>query len=267
MESKRSHTRVAKVKSIVAASRPLKGKRKATLPDELEVKQNSVAPVQLKFSTGQKRQHLERNSIALRSVVRMLPPPDLESDMDLEEGSMSIARCLVDPGQIYRFRLSVIQATVATNGAGVLSGTQTFNPTAITEFASLSALFNQVRIVHARMYWSNQNPHSDGYATGPNKYPLPIGCDLGLTATTPGSQQVVWDCPNTLVVNLASPKTYVLDAKIDPSLTDFALTSSPVPGPFAGCYGQFQWYQGGLAVSTAYASLYFEGVYEFRSRT
>ena len=257
------------VKSKVSASRllPAGADRKVPFPVEGESKLSSIPPLTRsirRFKPG--RGSEKKNSEFAKFLFSKLPPTEGEMlDDDEPSSAISIAQCLVDPNQVYRFRLVTYQ-TLTSSAAGVLSGFQTFNPASFTEYSSyLSSLFNQVRIVEARGHWTNVNPHADGYATGFQKYAVPFACDLGLTNTTPSSILIVYECPNSKLVQLASEQNTTLIAKITGN--EFALTSSPVPGPYAGCYGQFQWYQSNLTVSTAYATLYFEAVYEFRSRT
>jgi hypothetical protein len=246
----------ARVESKTRAQRPLQG-RKRSQPDVKVVKKITV-PSGVIHSRSSK-------SEKIRALFKSSPQSDSE-EFETSDATY-IAKCLVDPGQSYYFRLASY-ATVSSSGGGTLSGYQTFNPTGITEFSSyLQNLFNQVRLVEAKVHWTNVNPHSDGYAVGPQKFVVPVGCDMGLTATTPGSIAIVWECPNTKLVQLGSPRNTVIEAKVDRSITDFALCSAPVPGPYAGCYGQIQWYNAGLTVSTAYATIFYEGVYEFRSRT
>jgi len=205
--------------------------------------------------------------LADRKVSLGVPFDDKTQALLVE--AMSIPRALLDTNSVYPFRLTNV-ATWSTTAGGVLAGFVSFDPSNIPlpEYATLSALFDQVRLSWARLTITNVNPHSDGYAVGNQKYGTFVACDPGLTATTPGSIAAVIDCPNVLVFNLASPKTFHIEYKARGRQENaFARTSTPAPGPYAGCYGQFQWYNGGLTVSTAYIQTMFEGFYEFTSRT
>jgi len=192
-----------------------------------------------------------------------------EKTQELLEEQMSVSRALIDTNAIYPVRL-VVQGIMATSGAGVLSGFVSFDPSNIPlpEYASLQALFDMVRLAEAKISFVNINPHADGYATGQERRALYVSCDAGLTATTPGSIQTVIDCPNTLMFCLASDGRHSTTYKMpNRNFVSFARTTTPAPGPYAGCFGQFQWYQSGLAVSTNYCTYYYEGIYEFTSRS
>jgi len=199
--------------------------------------------------------------------LKNIPVEEL-SDEQLQ-GQLSVVKSLLDPNTVQAYRLVTVGGSSTTAG-GVLSGFASFDPSNVPmpEYTYLTALFDQVRLVEARIHICNINPHSDGYAVGNQKYACFMACDPGLTATTPGSVAAVVDCPNMLMWNLGSTQTFTLTYKARGRAENaFARTSVPAPGPYAGCYGQFQWYNSGLTVSLAYFTFVLECFYQFTSRT
>jgi len=229
--------------------------------------------VDIKNQDGSKRKKGERgyakrlhHRTVQGHIKRLTTLSDSELSNEELSAQMSIVGSLLDTNLVYPFRLANA-GTASSTAGGVLSGFASFDPSNVpfAEFATLQALFNQVRLVEARFTVVNANPHADGYATGFQKFAAFVSCDPGLTATTPGSIANIIDCPNSHMWNLASPRTFTFVYKAKD--TEFARTTVPAPGPYAGCYGQFQWYQGGLTVSTAYFSYILELFLEFTSRT
>lgn len=181
------------------------------------------------------------------------------------EESVAAAKLFIDPLVKYQFKISTT-GNATSSVPGVVAGYISFNPTGLAEFTSLSNLFDYVRIVEAKATLIAINPHSDGYATGRINAFIAVSCDAGQTAGTPASLATVIDCPNLLCFSPAEPKPQVIRYHA-PSDLNWATVAAPIPGAFAGCYGEFQYYQSGLSSSVAYFSYVFEGIYEFTSRT
>jgi len=173
---------------------------------------------------------------------------------------------LLDNNQIYRFKLAYRQIYSSSVG-GTLSGYLSVDPTVISysEFSTLSALFNEVRIVKAQAIISNCNPHYDAFAAGDTKNSLAFCWDDPLSSTTPTSYNQVIDNAAVWILNLGSPKTMTMDATITDR--NWASTLTPSPGPYAGCGGQFSYYATGLTVSAPYFESYIFVEMEFRNRT
>jgi hypothetical protein len=219
---------------------------------------------------GKKRAAGKKDHDTIKSVVRDLKDlktmsPSYRGDDEMESLSDS-ARLFIDPNLIYKFRLAST-GSIQTSVGGVASGYINLNPNDFTgtEYASLSALFDYVRFVRAKLTLIAINPHSDGYAAGRVNAQIFISCDGGKNSVTPGTVQSVIECPNTLCFATGEAKPQHIAYSAMPH--EWALTTSPIPGPFAGCYGEFQYYTSGLSISTFYANYLLEAEYEFSSRT
>jgi hypothetical protein len=184
-----------------------------------------------------------------------------------EEPSASPARLLIDPMVRYQFKMTST-GNITSSAGGVVNGYVSFDPTGLggSEWGYLSGLFDYVRIVQARLTLVAINPHADGYATGRINAYVAFSCDAGKTATSPGSLAAVIDCANLVCVSPAEPKPQLIHYKA-PGDLNWATVAAPIPGAYAGCYGQFQYYQSGLSNTIQYLSYIYEGIYEFCSRT
>lgn len=197
-------------------------------------------------------------------AFRRLLPKDIDSD-SFESGVAAASSFLVNPNITYRFRIVNYVGLSSTVG-GVLAGAFSFDPSAITEYATLSLLFSEVRVIQARLTWINQNPAVEqSLAFVILKPSLMISSTSGLTASVPAAAGDIMEEADSEIFSLCQINPFrKTTERLDNS---FALVGSPVPGPYAGCYGQFQYYQSTVTASTKYADLFFEGVYEFTART
>jgi hypothetical protein len=187
---------------------------------------------------------------------------------DLLIPASSVARSLVDPRQIYGFRLVATGLAVNSSVAGVLSGNFTFSPAVTTwsEYTTLQVLFNEVRLRWVKMHWVNTNPHSDGYALGNAKTYCVVNMDPGLSSTNPSNEASVLENPCSAIFSLSTTKVQSLEIKF--LQQEFAQTGTPAPGPYAGCYGEAQFINdNALTASVQYAMVFLEGGFEFTSRT
>jgi len=126
-------------------------------------------------------------------------------------------------------------------------------------------LFTEVRLVAARVTIVNINPHSDGYATGFVKSDLAMNFNDLSVATAPSSVLGVLDNAHSWLHPLAKADRCVYSARVS-SDRAFANTATPSPGPYAGCTGQFSFYQTALTASTSYFDYFLECEFEFRNR-
>jgi hypothetical protein len=176
---------------------------------------------------------------------------------------MSLSSSLIDSNTIYRFRLAY-QNFFISSITGILGGSISLNPSARPEYGTLELLFGEVRVIKAVLHVVPLNPHSDGYAAGTNRFGIPFAYNPTETNTSPSSLSDVWQNATCKVMHLASSSAQIIVANVKGN--SFALTGTPVPGPYAGCYGQFEFYQTGLSASTTYFEFYLEVEYEFRGR-
>ncbi len=144
------------------------------------------------------------------------------------------------PQTVHRFRLTTY-GVMSAGATGQLLNTQTVDPSAFTEFSDLSALFSEIRIVRARVHMCMRRIHSDATSgANVNDYDagFAVGFDPAITTTAPTSPQNVYAIAGAKLIPSNMVATQTFEAKI-PQMAWAAITS-PVPGPYAGCYGAFQ---------------------------
>lgn len=243
----------------------LKSSERQSSPQKPDLKRQALP----KVVVGRKKPASSDGHRRLLSLVKDskgLSSSQYDDEDESFQSGMMAARYFVDPMLVYRFRMAST-GSIQTSVAGVAQGYINLDPSGFTgsEYTSLSALFDYVRLVRAKLTVIAINPHSDGYATGRINAQIFFSCDGGKINTNPSNAQAVIECPNTLLFSTGEPKPQSIS--YNPPSQEWALTSSPVPGPFAGCYGEFQYYTSGLTVSTYYCTWLLEGEYEFTSRT
>jgi hypothetical protein len=228
--------------------------KKISLPKSKVLSARTLAPqLEVKASVDAKE-----SSAAMVAGESSLASSDNSS-------SGSISRALVDPQMSYFFRLQDYGQLTAS-ATGTMIGYITWNPSTFDGFTELTDLFSEIRIRSSRLSLCWANPHSDGYATGRINGAIAVSYDLGLTAATPATVDAILSCQDADVVCSGSTSVWKRDARVP--VMEFARTSSTVPGPYAGCYGQWQFYNiPTLTASTLYGHYYIENVYEFRTRS
>jgi len=186
---------------------------------------------------------------------RLIPQPMMASP-----GSDSMPASLVDASSTYKFKLSV-HDSFQSSVIGVLSGYISCSPSvsSFSEWSTLIALFNEVRLVRARLRMASINP----YDTNMQKFGLPVAWDDSLSSTAGGSIDTVMSHADTRVFHLASR---IMEFDVKCSSRQWATTSSPAPGPYAGCTGEFQFYASGLTVSSYYFEYFLDIEVEMRNR-
>ncbi len=165
------------------------------------------------------------------------------------------------PSTVHRFRLTTI-STQSSSAGGVIAGVYTFDPSGFTEFTDISDLFAEIRIKSARI---TVVPRADASVAGSRiDAGIPVAANLGVTSTAPASRTEVYSCAGAKVFQTNCVRPMVFEASI-PTM-NWALTSSPVPGPYAGCYGAFWIYSANLDASRQYYDIFMECDYECRGR-
>ncbi len=163
-----------------------------------------------------------------------------------------------DPTEVVRYRLTNCQLFASSAGTA-LSVLVTCDPSAYTEYADISALFSEIRLVSSTIHIANVLN-----TTTVNRYNLPIGFDPSNTSTSPVSQVAVYAIAGARFNPISSPEVHTYRARI--TQMAWALVTAPVPGPYAGCFGAWSGYRSALDVSTSYCDVYSENVYELRGR-
>lgn len=187
------------------------------------------------------------------------------SKLGADESDMSgsaLARSLLDQGAIYRFRITDT-FPISSSAGGIIAQSITCNPSSMNEYADLSALFEEVRLIEASIVLVNVSPGAD--ASTQTKNGCLVAFNEGVTSSTPSSYDAVWAIGGCKCHHLAKRDNSVFRYK--PAEREWATTNAPVPGPYAGCYGAWQLYDNGLNNSTLYFNILQESVFEFRMRT
>jgi len=176
--------------------------------------------------------------------------------------SSAIASSLVDPLQPYTFRLA--QAiSLTSSSAGSLAFALEWDPAVIagSDWTAVTTLFNQVRLVRARLHLSNvqQATVSSTYTT------VAIASNISSYAGTPSSYTVVVSQPDARIFGTNS---FMSDphAQVDfvsPTRPNklWAAVGTPAPAIDTGCYGAFQISHFSTTYSVASARI-FEGFME-----
>ncbi len=199
-----------------------------------------------------------------RLDLSALIPRRGQDDRDVKvksAGPMASLSGIVNQNTIYRFRLTSA-GTVATGGGTAIALTVTLDPTGYSEFSSLSALFSEIRVVKSVLHVSNyfdESTPSPKITTG-----MAIGFNLAYTSTAATSSADVWALAGSRIHPLYGLEIGNYVAGI-PTM-EWATMSSPVPGPYAGCYGVWWAYAGSLTTSRTYATWFVETEYECRAR-
>ncbi len=191
-----------------------------------------------------------------------------ESEGPLEESSgYQMASMLINPKAVYEFRIvSDIQNIQLSSGVALI--TVSWNPSGLSEWSSVTALFTEVRLVQARLHYA---PYwiMDTNAITPSGVPiLAIGTNLGVTTVSPSSSAAVF----TLADSCFKPTSgwrdpWVFSGPRRPNSV-WGYTSSPVAGGIdTGCYGGFQIYAERSSGSDFIGNFFIELIVEVRGRS
>jgi len=192
-----------------------------------------------------------------------------EASLASDQEGAGLPASLLDPLAVYRFKMVSYRPTSSSAGGNLVDnfscdpGTTTF-----LEYTTLVALFSEVRLAKATLSIMPQNPHSDAMASTDLKYAvrkyLPVTWDDQLVNSLPTSVNSVIDNARVWFVHLGRPS--VNHMVVETNDRAWAPTGSAAPGPYAGCTGQFSFYQSGLTVSYPYVDTVLAVEFEFRNR-
>ncbi len=181
-------------------------------------------------------------------------------EMLKSSGGGGLAASLVNPNQVYRFRLTLVGGSVSSDAGGLIATVATCDPTSYSEFSDLNDLFTEIRLVRSVLHIAVYNP-----AQLTKTQPMVVVFNPAVTSTAPTSEAQLWAIPGARIMSLSALNPVTFNADI--SGNSWALFSAPVPGPYAGCYGAWQIYCNGvLNTSAKYFYYYLENEYDVRSR-
>jgi hypothetical protein len=125
------------------------------------------------------------------------------------------------------------------------------------DFSSAAALFAECRIKAAKLSIIAQGPTLGWSVRGF------VGSDPSVTNTTPSSEAAILQLPDAILWGPSVHTLMHVQAKV--SGMTWASTASPVPGPYAGLYGQ--WSMSAVGTNSVGAgNMVVEVVVEFRGR-
>jgi len=171
------------------------------------------------------------------------------------DGLKMKSRTKVD--QTYTLRLGA-QSPITTTAGGVIAAAVLANPNGtFIEWSSFSPLFDEVKLVSLRV--------EIFMLCGTTQATASFGCFLSNT-TTPSSEQAVLASGNSKKLGCNNNTSIPCKIKLVPGTLNWATTSSPAPGPYAGCPGSIQVYGSGFTPSTTITQMGVFGQYLLRGR-
>jgi len=211
-----------------------------------------------KFIGGSRTKTYEGKSLRVLDERKVTP---------LSEDQVSmLSTTLVDPLQVYRFRLGGY--TTLGRSAGVTNAFIASDPSASgwnsPEWSTLSALFSEFRLVQLGIHISRV--HAPSLTTViPN---LAIASNLG-TATNPGSYAALADNADVVLYKWAETTNSGLTHVMNATGLAWSEMTTPTVAPYAGAPGSIQFYADNSLASGTDTILYqilIWGVYDFRIR-
>jgi len=188
----------------------------------------------------------------------------LEDESD-ESMMSTLASSLVSPNQEYEFRM--VNSGSITASSGVWAGAVKFDPTSAAEWSSFDALFNEYKVVGAKITFIPYFASSGSTELGTVGPFIGLGVNLGAFGTNPTSLPNCMECSNSKIVYLMSGgphDQYVMHTKVN-DLQWQVIGSAGTP--YAGAYGQFSVYGGDFYSSTNIISYVFELFVRMRARS
>lgn len=187
---------------------------------------------------------------------------DDESD---ESMVTSLASSLVSPTSEYEFRL--VNSGSITASSGIWAGACKLDPTSAAEWSSFDALFNEYKVVGAKITFLPYFASSGSTELGTVGPFIGVGVNLGAFGTNPTSLPNVFECANSKVMYLMAGgphEQYTMTTRVN-DLQWQAIGSGGTP--YAGAYGQFSVYGGDFYSSTNIISYVFELFVRMRARS
>ena len=225
-----------------------------------------------KASSQEKKRSVRRSArapprISIRGDTPWLGSAPFKVDLKEQPStvSASTAMAMFSPTAVAEFRLTTVTTVTATAGGGIAS-VFTCDPSSFAEYSDILALFGEIRLKSTSIHIGDTGkiPVGGSNATGT----IPVAFDVSNTSTAPANTGEVWSVPGArikqIVFTPGSNGVFSMTAKIPP--LEWALTSAPVPGPYAGCYGAWVMYRSALIANAYYFDVWIENVYEVRAR-
>jgi hypothetical protein len=193
---------------------------------------------------------------ALRKFIKSSSTGDVDTTEEGFQAGLQMAQSLIDPGTIYRFRLTHY-TTHTTSVGGVLAVVVNNDPSTWQEWASISALFTQVRIRRATLHLSRALQASVPTTTSYGNCMPTVFNALYDEVAAPTTYDTCIDSPNYKIFNhffATTGMTISLDftGAQTPLWADVSTPQSS--SLFQGCPGCFQLYADNQTPSTVILS-------------
>jgi len=162
--------------------------------------------------------------------------------------------------QTYHLRMSNI-TSITTSAGGVWAAAVITNPSSsFSEWSLFAPLFDEVKLeLFSVAVFCSQQITSSASGT------MVMGAFLNNT-TTPASANAVLMSGSSRPVSVCNYTSIPSKIVLKPGVLNWASTSSPSPGPYAGCPGSIQVYGTSLPVSLSIGSMTLVGRYILRGR-
>jgi len=213
-------------------------------------------------SLGLQQARRAHDSKQKASFVQAEEPDQEESPVAV---SSVLAASLVSSLQEYEFRM--VNSGSITASSGIWAGAVKFDPTVTAEWSSLNSIFDEYKVVGAKITmipYFNSSGSTELGTSGPF---VILNAGLGLFGTNPTSVANAMEVPNAKVVYLSPGgphDQYTLSTKVT-GLQWQTMGSSGTP--YAGAYGQFGLYGSDFYSSTNIISYVFELNVMLRARS
>jgi len=155
--------------------------------------------------------------------------------------SMAFMGSLVDPSVVYHFR--IVQLRTFTAVANVWQVNNNLDPTQVAEWTTIDALFDEYKLVRAKVTLLAQNGSDTTTPYTPDPY-VAGAFSLGRIGTAPANINSVLENPDSRLVSLLPgyPDSHYIFDTGDMSKVFGWLTIGGTQEPYAGWYGQFEMY-------------------------
>lgn len=250
-KSVRAATLLQKLKPLLRISSIMSNIKKVVPPAKKPKKKKAKAIVHSPVSKHWK------SIISIAAKERKGAPVGAGAD---QKSVSSVASMLVDPKQVYLFRITA--PLTLTSTGGVVSGFIAWDPSSSTEWTALSSLFMQCRLHQAHLtFLPGSQVVGSGSVSTQMLGPMYMGCDFSnsYSAPTPAQVAALASCRVYSLNTYAVSDSHRFSSPVRPNSL-WAPVATPIGFDDCGCFGQFVFSQDGLNVSSSLPA--FTGILE-----
>jgi hypothetical protein len=236
-------------KKSKSSVKPLKESKKKTSQD-VAVKGKTF----VKSSKQKGKMKVVFNHPGLKKFLKMGKDSKDTLDEESYSAGLQMAASLMDPGCIYKFQIATY-GSLTSSVAGLIATSIVNDPSAWSEWSSLSILFSQCRLRKASLYLMNAGNKAIGTTASNGNWQPTIFNALYDEVAAPTSYDATCDSPNFKVYN------HNFDTSRSGTVIHLSFTGERTPlwgdvsaphssTAFSGTPGCFQVYADGQTVST-----------------